>query len=78
MKLIQITEVHEQDAYYSIKEDIEGKIFCITDKTTVTPQDYYIKGFTFLHPVEVVNCPILFKDTASFYAVKYRVLFGVK
>ena len=81
MQIIEITDVHKKDVRYSY---VKGCIFCIDDETLIYPTrnpDIGNKGFYHLGGAEVIgtNNPCgQVGDRRIHYAVKYKILFGVR
>ena len=81
MQIIEITEVHPEDVRASY---VVGCIFCINDNTQIHPtsnSEIGKQGFLFMTKLEAIGADNLCGEageTRTHYAVKYKVLFGVK
>jgi hypothetical protein len=68
-RLVVITEVLKEDAFYGIRNEIVGGVF----KTS----DYHLDRFRAdgsrsMHRAKVIKCDHFSTDTTSFYSVKVR------
>jgi hypothetical protein len=68
-KLVVITEVTKEDAFYESRNEIVGGVFKTSDHYLDVLRD---DGSRSMHHAKVVKCDFLYGDTVSFYSVKVR------
>lgn len=77
LQIIEITDIYPLDAYYG--SDAQEALYCINKDTVIKPS-HVEEGYTFLR--NVTRLGEIPEDCTGrytvFYAVKYKVLLGVR